>query len=436
MSLRVKFWLIMLLAVVTAVLAYPREDIIFRAIGLKNTSLHVKQGLDLQGGAYLVFQADLSKTAASDRASAMTSLISVIQKRANPSGTAEVDIQQQGSSQVVVQLPGVKDANAAIQQIGRTANLTFLEIPSASPDAQPVETGLTGKDVSRADPDFNPQTGQPIVTLQMKGEAVQKFATLTTRISQENGRLVTLLDNQIVFGPATASPITTGTAQLSGNFANIAAARTISDEINAGALPVPVSLAQESSVGPTLGQESVARSVVAGIIGLGIVAIFMLAYYRLAGLLAVGALIIYTLITITIYKLSALTPYTIVLTLAGTAGFILSIGMAVDANILIFERMKEELRSGKSFVAAVEAGFDRAWTSIRDSNTSTLITCVILYLFGAPIIRGFAVTLGLGVLVSLFTSVLISRTFLRLAIRQRWGNKPGRYGVKVAEATS
>jgi preprotein translocase subunit SecD len=155
----------------------------------------------------------------------------------------------------------------------------------------------------------------------------------------------------------------------------------------------------------------------------------MVSYYRFAGLLAVGALIIYTLITLVIYKLSALTPYTIVLTLAGTAGFILSIGMAVDANILIFERMKEELRSGKSFVAAVEAGFDRAWTSIRDSNASTLITCVILYLFGAPIVKGFAVTLGIGVLISLFTSVVISRTFLRLAIRQGWGRKPELYGL-------
>lgn len=438
MSLRVKFWLIMLLAVVTAVLAYPREDTIFKAVGLKNAALHVKQGLDLQGGAYLVFQADLSKTPKGDQASAMASLISVIQKRANPAGTSELSVQRQGTDQVVVQLPGVKDVNDAINKIGRTANLTFLEIPSSTnPNAMPIQTGITGKDVSRADPDFDTQTGQPIVRLQMKGEAVSKFSDLTTRISKENGRLVTMLDNDVVFGPATvSSPITDGTAQLSGNFKDIAAARTISDEINAGALPVPVTLAQESSVGPTLGQQSVSRSIVAGIIGLTIVAIFMLIYYRLAGLLAVGALIIYTLVTITIYKLSALTPYTIVLTLAGTAGFILSIGMAVDANILIFERMKEELRSGKSFVAATEAGFDRAWTSIRDSNVSTLITCFILYVFGAPIIRGFAVTLGLGVLVSLFTSVVISRTFLRLAIRQRWGNKSRRYGVNIPEISS
>jgi len=191
-------------------------------------------------------------------------------------------------------------------------------------------------------------------------------------------------------------------------------------------------------VGPTLGKESVRASIVAGAIGLGVVALFMVAYYRLAGLLAVLALIVYTTITLSLYKLSVFLPgYTIVLTLAGIAGFILSIGMAVDANILIFERMKEELRAGKSFVAATEAAFDRAWTSIRDSNVSTLITCTILFMTSSatPIIRGFAVTLGLGVLVSLFTSIVVTRTLLRMTIRQPWGRHPAWYGVKVSEDT-
>lgn len=423
----------MVLTVVAGVLAYPREDIILHAIGLKKAHLHVAQGLDLQGGAYLVFQADFSKTAPSDRSTAMASLINVMEKRANPSGTSEISVTEQGSNQVVVELPGVSDINDAINRIGRTANLTFLELPSPN-STQYVQTGITGKDVSQANPDIDTQTGQPVVELQMKGSSVSKFAALTTRINQEGGRLVTLLDNQVVFGPATVSqPITDGNAQLSGNFSTVTEARTVAEEINAGALPVPVSLVQESSVGPTLGKQSIAESLVAGIIGLIVVAIFMVSYYRIAGLLAVAALIIYTFITLTIYKLSALTPYTIVLTLAGTAGFILSIGMAVDANILIFERTKEELRGGKAYLTAVEAGFDRAWTSIRDSNVSTLITCVILYLFGASIIRGFAVTLGLGVLISLFTSVVISRTFLRLAVRRRWGKRPGAFGLKKAE---
>lgn len=435
MSLRVKFWLIIALTIVSAVLAYPRESDLFHKIGLKKASLHVQQGLDLQGGAHLVFQADLSKTAQGDRDNAMSALIDVIQKRANPSGTSEISVQRQGSDRVIVELPGVKDVNDAIDRIGRTANLTFLEIPPASGGAaQPADTGISGKDVNRADPDFDSQTGQPVVRLQMKGSAVGKFADLTTKINKEGGQLVTLLDNEIVFGPATvSSPITDGNAQLSGNFKDINEARKIAQEINAGALPVPVNLVEERTVGPTLGKESIQRSIVAGLIGLAIVALFMVAYYRLAGLLAVGALLIYTLITLTMYKLSALTPYAIVLTLAGTAGFILSIGMAVDANILIFERMKEELRAGRSMVAAVEAGFDRAWTSIRDSNVSTLITCVILYLFGASIIRGFAVTLGIGVLISLFTSVVISRTLLRLLIRRGWAQNPRLYGVSPRE---
>ena len=434
MSLRVKFWLIMGLTVVTAALAYPREDIILHAIGLNKASLHVKQGLDLQGGAYLAFQADLSKTPAADRDNAMNSLISVMQRRANPSGASEVTVVRQGSNQVVVELPGITDVNDAINTIGKTANLAFLEIPSSDPRAQPLDSGLTGKDVSQANVSFDTQTSQPIVTLDMKGAAVQKFGDLTTRINKENGRLVTMLDNDIIFGPATVSqPILDGHAQLSGNFTTVVQATKVAEEINAGALPVPVSLVQESSVGPTLGKESISKSLVAGIVGLAVVAVFMVSYYRLAGLLAVAALIIYTFMTLTLYKLSALTPYTIVLTLAGTAGFILSIGMAVDANILIFERFKEELRSGKSFVAAIEAGFDRAWTSIRDSNVSTLITCAILYIFGAPIIRGFAVTLGIGVLVSMFTAVVISRTFLRLTVRYPWGRRAAAYGLKKTE---
>ena len=433
--MRVKFWLIIVLALVAALIALPREDKILKAVGLKKASLQVKQGLDLQGGAHLVFQAkeeDLKKLSQADRDKAMTGLINVIQKRANPSGTSEITVQRQGSDRVIVELPGVKDINDAIDRIGKTANLTFLEIPPAA--TAPQDTGISGKDVDRADVDFDPQRNQPIVTLQMKGDAVGKFGDLTTKINKENGQLVTLLDDQIIFGPATvSSPITDGRAQLEGNFKTVAEARKVADQITAGALPIPVNLVEERSVGPSLGKESVAKSLVAGLIGLGVVAIFMISYYRWAGLLAVLALIIYTIITLSLYKLSAMTPYVIVLTLAGTAGFILSIGMAVDANILIFERSKEELRSGKSFQAALEAGFDRAWTSIRDSNVSTIITCVILYIFGAPIIKGFAVTLGLGVLISLFTSIVVSRTFLRMAMRAGFFRRAGFYGLKSDE---
>ncbi len=436
MSLRLKFGLICLLAVVTAILAMPREDVVLHALGLKKAHLGVKEGLDLQGGAQLVFQADLSKTPASQKQAAMDSLVVVITKRANFGGTSEVIVQRQGNDKVSVSLPGVKDVNDAIDRIGKTANLEFLEVNSQTNQTSP--TGITGKDVDSATADYDPQKGQPDVRLKLKGgDATKRFGDLTTKLSQSGNYLLTMLDGQPTFGPAKTEAITDGTAILSGNF-DVAQAKKIADEITAGALPVPVTLVEQRTVGPTLGRESVRASFVAGAIGLGVVAIFMLAYYRLAGLLAVLALMIYTAITLTIYKLSALAPfqsYTIVLTLAGIAGFILSIGMAVDANILIFERMKEELRAGKSFVAAVEAAFDRAWTSIRDSNVSTLITCAILFMTSGstPIIRGFAVTLGLGVLVSLFTAVVVTRTLLRLTIRQSWGRHAKWYGVKLAE---
>lgn len=431
MSLRVKFGLILVLAVITGILAMPREDLVFHALGFKKAKLSVKQGLDLQGGAQLVFQADLSKTPSAQRQSALDSLITVITKRANFGGTSEVVVQRQGADKVSVSLPGVKDVNDAIDRIGKTAKLEFLQVDAATQSMSP--TGVGASDVSSATADYDVQKAQPDVVLKLKsGDSTKKFGDLTTKLSQTGNYLLTTLDGQPTFGPAKTDPITDGTAILTGNL-DIAAAKKIADEITAGALPLPVTLVEQRSVGPTLGAESVRASIVAGAIGLSVVAIFMLLYYRLAGLLAVLALIIYTSITITLYKLSVLLPgYTIVLTLAGIAGFILSIGMAVDANILIFERMKEELRAGKSFVAAVEAAFDRAWTSIRDSNVSTLITCTILFLTSSatPIIRGFAVTLGLGVLVSLFTAVVVTRTLLRLAIRQGWGRNPAWYGVR------
>ena len=356
MSLRLKFALIMLLAVVTTALAIPREDIILKTLGIKHTSLKVQQGLDLQGGAQLVFQADFSKTPAGDRDKAMESLIAVIQKRANFGGTSEIAVQRQGSNRVIVSLPGVKDTGEAIDRIGKTANLEFVEVSADGKSQSP--TGIDGKDVDSATADYDPTKAQPVVRLQMKtGASTKKFGDLTTKLSTNGNYLLTLLDGQPTFGPATTQPITDGTAILSGNL-DIKQARKIAEEITAGALPVPVTLVAQSTVGPSLGKESVSRSLVAGIIGLSIVALFMMLYYRLAGVVAVLALIIYTTITLSLYKLSIFIPgYSIVLTLAGIAGFILSIGMAVDANILVFERMKEELRAGKSYVSALETAF-------------------------------------------------------------------------------
>lgn len=432
MKLRTKFYLILTFAALTLLIAYPKEQSIFKHIGVQS-NLQVKRGLDLQGGAHLVYQANLTGIKSEDKVNAMKSLTEAIQRRVNPGGTSEVTVQTAGSDRVIVELPGVKDLSQAIRLIGQTANLTFLEVPATGNDV--IQTGITGKDVDRATVDF-PQTGsgavstQPIVRLKMKGgESTKKFAEVTERINKNGNRLVTLLDQQIVFGPATvSSPITDGVAQLQGDF-NVKQAKEIEQLINAGALPVPISLGEQRTVGPSLGQEAVGKSLVAGLIGLMALAGFMIFYYRLAGAVAVAALALYTLINIAIFKISGLTPYTIVLTLAGIAGFILSIGMALDANILVFERMKEELRSGKNFVSALEAGFDRAWSSIRDSNVATLISTVILYNFGSSIIKGFAVTLAIGVLVSMFTAIVVSRTFMRMLIRTKIGRDPKYYGI-------
>ena len=418
-------------------LAIPREDVWLSKLGVKNP-LKVRLGLDLQGGAQLVYQANLSKVGASDRTSAMESLTKVIGQRVNPGGTSEITIQTSGTDRVIIELPGVKDLNEAIATIGKTADLQFSEVKvtDGSTNIVPISTGLSGKDVQRATVDFDPQTSQPIVSLQLKsGEPTQKFGDLTTRINKEGSRLLVTLDQDVVFGPATVSnPITDGKAVLTGNFTTADAKKT-AQLINAGALPVPISLVEQRTVGATLGQESIAKSIIAGIIGLTVVALFMILYYRLAGVIAVVALSIYTLITLAIYKLSGSSPSPIVLTLAGIAGFILSIGMAVDANILIFERTKEEYRGGKEFVSAVESGFERAWSSIRDSNVSTLITCAILFIFAGsvPIIKGFAVTLALGVLISMFTAITVSRTLLRAVMRTKWGVNPKLYGFDHKE---
>jgi preprotein translocase subunit SecD len=429
------FVAVIVVALLAIAFAIPREDVWLSKLGVSEP-LKVRLGLDLQGGAQLVYQADLSKVESSDKSQAMESLTKVIAQRVNPGGTSEINIQTSGSDRVIIELPGVKDLDEAIATIGKTADLQFSEVKNTGDGTQiiPVPTGLSGKDVQRATVDFDPQTSQPIVSLQLKGgEPTKKFGELTTRINKEGSRLLVTLDQDVVFGPATvSSPITDGKAVLQGNFTTDEAKKT-AQLINAGALPVPISLVEQRTVGATLGQESIAKSVVAGVIGLIAVALFMLFYYRLAGVVAVIALIIYTFITLAVYKLSGVTPSPIVLTLAGIAGFILSIGMAVDANILIFERTKEEYRNGKEFISAIESGFDRAWSSIRDSNVSTLITCVILFMFAGsvPIIKGFAVTLGIGVLISMFTAITVSRTLLRMVMRTKWGVNPKFYGFDI-----
>lgn len=282
-----------------------------------------------------------------------------------------------------------------------------------------LNTELSGKDLARSQVQFDPQTGEPEVNLEFNDNGKELFAEITTR---NVGKPVAIfLDGYPISVPTVNEPIREGRAIISGRF-NIQEAKELVQRLNAGALPVPIEIISQQTVGASLGQESVDKSLMAGVIGLIIVAVFMLLFYRLPGLLAVIALAIYTAIVLTLFKLVPVT-----LTLAGVAGFILSIGMAVDANVLIFERLKEELRNGRDLSGAVEEGFKRAWTSIRDSNISTIITCLILIWFGTSVIKGFAVTLLLGVLISMFSAIVITRSFLRLSNK---GKNKWIFGVK------
>jgi preprotein translocase subunit SecD len=267
-------------------------------------------------------------------------------------------------------------------------------------------TGLSGKQLRSASVQFNPTTGEPEVSLRFDDEGTKLFAEITKR--NVGKQVAIFLDNAPISVPVVQQEITGGTAVITGDF-TIDEAKTLARRLNAGALPVPITLVSQQTVGPTLGQDSVTRSLFAGLVGIAVVMLFMIGFYRLPGLLASIALVAYAVIVLAIFKL-----WPVTLTLAGVAGFILSIGMAVDANILIFERFREELRAGRPLQSALDEGFRRAWLSIRDSNVSSLITAFILAWFGTSIIKGFAVTLAVGIIVSMFSAITISRTFLRV----------------------
>lgn len=371
--------------------------------------LELKLGLDLQGGTHLVYQADTSGVPAGNVDEAIRATRDNIDRRINLLGVAESVIQtsQVGSlHRLIVELPGVKDINAALATIGQTAQLDFREpkTSTATSAADFAATGLTGKDLKIAQVKFN--NGKAVVGLDFTPQGSQKFADITTK--NIGKPLAIFLDNQIISAPTVQNAITDGNAVITGNF-TVEAAKQLAIQLNAGALPVPIKIVEQRNIGATLGQQSISKSVLAASVGMAVVWLFMLANYGVKGLLADTALGIYLLLSISVIKLIPIT-----LTLAGIAGLVLSIGMAVDANILIFERIKEELRWGRSLPAALELGFHRAWNSIRDSNISSLITAGILFWFGSGSVRGFALTLIVGIGVSLFTSITITRTLLQL----------------------
>lgn len=381
-------------------------------------------GLDLQGGSHLVLEADMKEIEEQDQDYALEGLRNVIEKRVNLFGVTEPIVQSSkidSSYRIIVELPGITDVKQAIALIGKTADLSFQEMLETSQEATPSgfrfqPTKLTGKHLSRSTVQFDQQSGQPVVGLEFNQEGAKLFEEITKR---NVGQPVAIfLDNMIISAPKVEEVITGGQAIIRGEF-TLKQAKELSIQLNAGALPAPVEVIEQRSIGATLGEESVRKSTLAGGIGLFLVGLFMWVFYGKLGFLANIALIIYGLISFAIFKLIPIT-----LTLPGIAGFILSIGMAVDANILIFERIREEKRLGKPLKMALELGFGRAWDSIRDANFATLLVCLLLFnpagwgflpTFG--MIRGFAATLGIGVIMGLFTGIVVTRTLVRVFYR-------------------
>ncbi len=390
---------------------------------------HVKNvpfrlGLDLLGGTHLVYQADLSGAPGTPE-EAMAGIRDVIERRVNVFGVAEPVIQVSGNDHLIVELAGIQDVNQAIQLIGETPFLEFREEKSDTQaileaqsrgerlDEEPFQaTGLNGRHVKRAQVVFDPQSYRPQVSLELNEEGAQLFSQITQR---NIGRTVAIyLDGFPISIPVVQSAITNGTAVISGNF-NPNDAKLLAGRLNSGALPVPIKLVSQQTIGASLGAESLQKSLKAGLFGLLFVALFMIVFYRLPGVVSIVALLVYVLAVLAIYKLIPVT-----LTLAGIAGFILSLGMAVDANVLIFARMREELANGRSLQQSVHEGFRRAWLSIRDSHVTTLISALVLYLFTTSIVKGFALTLGVGAIASLLTATVVTRSFLTLFIGQRF----------------
>jgi len=406
-------------------------------------------GLDLKGGSQLLYRADLSKKDPSvTDAEAMASVIEKIQRRVNLYGAAEPVIQKQGTDRILAQLPGVEDISEAIGLIGKTAlldfreqeldaagnpvlddkgNWVFQDEPAKAEGRDGKERELTGEYLTRAHRDIDPYQG-PVVIIEWDSEGGYLFEKITERNLQKP--LAIFLDNVMISAPIVQSIIRAGTpGQIEGNF-TIGEAENLAIQLNSGALDMPLTIIDQRDVDASLGTDSIRKSVLAAEIGVILLLLFMLLYYRLPGLIACFSLGIYGVFLLAIFNLFS---SNITLTLPGIAAAILSLGMAVDANILIFERMKDELRTGRTLGAAVEAGFNRAWTAIRDSNITTFIACIILFwlggTFGAFMVRGFALTLFIGVALSMFTAIVITRTFLRLIVSSRLVTDPAAYGV-------
>ncbi|HNV97386.1 MAG TPA: protein translocase subunit SecD [bacterium] len=533
-KVRLGFLLIIILAIFASLMVYPKVPNWVPGNTFFN-KFKPHLGLDLQGGAHLVYQADFSNIKTADKASALEGARDVIERRVNAFGVSEPIVQTSGDDKIIVELAGVFDVQEAIRQIGETPLLEFKEqafdatltpeefnsqqkqkaedtlkrvlsgediaklagelsqdsgsknsggvvdfykkdlLDPAYADVifnklknnqtynQIVEsqfgyhiikkieergtgdnrevksqhilflkqgaesqgswnnTQLSGKQLKTSSVTFDQTTGQAEVSLEFDNDGAQLFSDITER--NVGKQVAIFLDGEIITAPRVNEKITQGKAVISGNF-TLAEAKQLSQRLNAGALPVPVKLISQQTVGATLGQESLNQSLKAGLYGLIILAIFLILVYRFLGLMSVVALAIYGVVAAAIFESIPIT-----LTLSGITGFIMSFGMAVDANVLIFERTKEEIRAGKNLTFALKEGFKRSWPSIRDSNVSTLITCVILLYLGSSMIKGFAITLAIGVLMSMFSAITITRIFLMLFVRDKMEKYTWFFGV-------
>jgi len=388
----------------------------------------LRKGLDIQGGMQVVLEAEMNEIPEEDKTIALEAAREVIAKRVDLYGISESSIQTSkanGQSRLIIELPGVSDPAEALELVGKTALLEFKlqreltdeEIIEATRSPQVwlssfVDTGLTGKQLKKSQAQLDPQTSKPTISLEMNEEGRELFAEITK--THVNEVLAIFIDGMPIMTPVISTPILDGKAVISGDF-SVEEAKNLAIQLNAGALPVNIKVLEQKTIGASLGDESIQKSIKAGIIGLALVLFFMILYYGWLGFVASISLIIYAILTIALYKVLG-----VVLTLPGIAGLILTIGMAVDANILIFERMKEELRSGNPYARAMELGFGRAWDSIKDANLASIFTALVLinplnfsFLNTSGMVKGFGLTFLIGTLLSLFTGVTVSRLLLR-----------------------
>jgi preprotein translocase subunit SecD len=395
--------------------------------------IETKLGLDLSGGLRVEYQAQ-QVDGKSPTPADMAIIKSIVERRVNGTGVSEPVVVTQGSDRVVVELPGVTDPDSVRQLVGQTGRLDFVPLGSTQVqegqvlDLKTFPPLFSGDQVQSASLGQNQQGGLT-VDFVLKGDGSNLFADYTAKHIGEFFAIT--LDGSVISAPVIKSSIPNGQVQIeSGGIGGFPAkeANNLVTILKFGSLPFPIKEISSEQISATLGAQFLNQSLLAGVLGILLVIAFMVIYYRVIGLIASFALVYYTLVVVAIFRLIPVT-----LTLAGIAGFVLSVGMAVDANILIFERMKEELRLGKSLPAAVEAGFNRAWNSILDSNVSSLITATILYTFGSSVIRGFALVLIIGVLVSMFSAIVVTRSIMRVMVRQPWARRARLYGLREDE---